>query len=250
MLAIQEVGRSTRGRKLEVPKCALVSWNPDQLFCSMHNNKKLREIQMSLIEFKKEYLDIVKLLNSPAVVGMYRGKEVWAEIEKLMDKVSDGTLVLIDLRQANPLQYVFCQHAFGPLFQALISRKWIRRYMIFQMYNFHKPGFFRGVLKYLGNELPRKESESGFVAAGMYSKLIVGDEEKISFIGNLNTNEQSMLDVVNDSRQITSMKAAEKTHLPGEIVVDALRSLAQKYFIVEHSDKSGQAYYYSYYNYF
>jgi len=203
------------------------------------------------IEFKKEYLDIVKLLNSPAVVGMYRGKEVWIGIEKLMDNVSDGTLALIDLRRANPLQYVFCQYAFGPVFQALISQKWIQKYVIFQMYDFHKPGFFRGILKHLGNDFPRKESETGFVAAGMYAKLIVGDEEKINFIGNLNVNEQIILDVVNNLRQVTSMKAAEKTHLAGEIVVDALRSLAQKYFIVEHSDRTDQVYhYYSFYNYF
>jgi len=119
------------------------------------------------------------------------------------------------------------------------------------MYDFHKPGFFRGVLKYLGSEFPRKECEAGFVAAGMYAKLIVGDEETINFIGNLDANEQTTLDVVNNFRQVTSMKAAEKTGLVGEIVVDALRSLAQKYFIVEHSGKSGQASHYcSFYNYF
>lgn len=205
---------------------------------------------MNNIEFKKEYLDIVKLLNSPAVVGMYRGKEIWTEIEKLIDEISDDTLVLIDLRQANPLQYVFCQHAFGPLFQALKDQRWQHKYVIFQMYDFHKPGFFRGILKHLGSELPRKESESGFVTAGMYAKLIVGDDKKINFIGNLQANEKNLLDVVNECKQITSIKAAEKTGLAGEIVVDALRSLAQKYFIVEHSDKSGQAYhYYSFYNY-
>jgi len=35
-----------------------------------NKNKKTREYIMNVIEFKKEYLDIVKLLNSPAVVGM------------------------------------------------------------------------------------------------------------------------------------------------------------------------------------
>lgn len=206
---------------------------------------------MNVIEFKKEYFDIVKPLNSPVVIGMYRGKEIWTEIEKLIDKISDDTLVLIDLRRANPLQYVFCQHAFGPLFKALKDQRWQHKYVIFQMYDFHKPGFFRGILKHLGSELPRKESESGFVTAGMYAKLIVGDEEKINFIGNLNTNEQTILDVVNEFKQITSMEAAEKTDLAGEIVVDTLRSLVQKYFVVEHVDESSQAYYYySFYNYF
>ena len=204
---------------------------------------------MNNIEFKKEYLDIVRLLNSPAVVGMYRGKEVWAEIEKLMDKVSDGTLILIDLRQASPLQYVFCQHAFGPLFQVLISRKWIRKYVIFRMHDFHKPGFFRGVLKYLGNELPRKESEVGFVSANMYTKLIVGDKDLINFVGNLNENEQIILNVVNNMRDVTVRQVVQESGLTEEVIVDALRALDEKYFIVVA--KSGSMlHYYSFYNYF
>ena len=206
---------------------------------------------MNNIEFEKKNLDIVNLLNSAAVVGIYRGKEIYAEVEKVIDKISDNTLVLIDLRQANPLQYVFCQYAFGPLFQSLKNQRWQHKYVIFHMYDLHKPVFFRGILKYLGRELERKESENGFVAAGMYAKLVVGDDENIEFIGNLQENEEHLLNVVNDCKEITSIKAAEKTGLTGEIVVDALRSLARKYFIVENSDKSDQAYcYYSFYKYF
>ena len=204
---------------------------------------------MGVIEFRKEYLDIVKLLNSPAVVGMYRGREIWTEIETLIDRVTDGTLVLIDLRRANPLQYVFCQHAFGPLFQALISRKWAQKYVIFQMYDFHKPGFFRGVLKYIGNELPRKESEVGFVSANMYTKLIIGDKDLIDFVGNLNENEKIILNVVNDMKDVTVRQVVQQSSLTEEIVVDGLRVLEEKYFIVV--DKSGSApHYYSFYDYF
>jgi len=204
---------------------------------------------MNVIEFKKEYLDIVKLLNSPAVVGMYRGKEIWSDIEKLMDRVTDGTLVLIDLRRANPLHYVFCQYAFGPLFESLMSRKWAQKYVIFQMYDFHKPGFFRGVLKYLGKELPRKKSEAGFVSANMYTKLIIGDEELINFVGNLDKNEQIILKVVNDMLSVTVRQVVQQSGLTEEIIVDGLRALEERYFIVV--DKSGSVpYYYSFYNYF
>ena len=204
---------------------------------------------MSVVEFKKEYLDIVKLLNSPAVVGMYRGIEIWTEIEKFMENVSDGTLILIDLRRANPLQYVFCQHAFGPLFQALMDRKWIQKYVIFKMYNFHKPGFFRGILKHLGSEYPRKESEAGFISANMHTKLIVGDKDLINFIGNLNANEQIILKVVNDMRDVTVRQVVQESGLTEEAIVDGLRVLEEKYFIVV--DKSGSVpHYYSFYNYF
>ena len=106
-------------------------------------------MEIDNMEFRKEYINIVEFLNSYAVVGMYRGEETWNEIERVMNEVPDYVLVLIDLRQANPLQYVFCQYAFGPLFQAFKNNEWRHKYTIFQMYDFHQPGFFRGVLKYL-----------------------------------------------------------------------------------------------------
>ena len=100
------------------------------------------------MKFREKYkFNIVEILNSYAVVGMYRGEETWNEIERVMNEVPDYVLVLIDLRQANPLQYVFCQYAFGPLFQAFNSNSWQRKYTIFQMHDFHQPGFFRGVMK-------------------------------------------------------------------------------------------------------
>jgi hypothetical protein len=205
---------------------------------------------MGTVEFKKECLDIVNLLNSPAVVGTYRGKEAWTQIEKTMDEVSDGVLVLIDLRKANPLQYVFCQHAFGPLFQALKNKRWQRKYIIFQMHNFHQPGFFRGVLKYLGTELPRKESRIGFISERLYAKLVVGDEKLIDFVGKLDENEKVILNVINEVREVTVRKVVEKTNLSEEKIVDALRSLVQKYFIVGPFDESDLLpHYYSFYNY-
>lgn len=204
------------------------------------------------IKFEKENLDVVKLLHSHAVVGMYRGREIWYEIENLMNKVKDGTLVLIDLRMAYPLQYVFCQHAFGPLFEASEGRKWAQKYIIFQMQDFHKPAFFRGILKHIEKtELPRKESEAGFVSADMYTKLILGDTNLIDFKGNLKEYEQKILDVVNRERKIAAKGMAQKSRLTEEIVVDGLRSLEEKHFIVVDRDRSGTVpIYCSFYNYF
>lgn len=204
------------------------------------------------MEFHKGDIDVVSLLGSTAMVGMYRGKEAWGEVEKQMDEVADNTLVLIDIRRANPLQYEFCQYAFGPLFEALNSGRWLRKYVIFQMYDFHKPGFFRGVLKHLGTELPRKESEKGFVSAGFYAKLVVGDDELISFVGSLSENQQRILHVVDEMREVIAGQAVEKSDLSVEIVVDALRFLVMKYFVVGPDVQLDPTphYYYSFYKYF
>jgi len=205
---------------------------------------------MNAIEFKKEYVDIVKLLNSTIAVGDYRGHEVWTKIEKLMNSVSDGTLVLVDLRKAIYLNSRFCGRAFGPMFRSSKNQKWPCKYVLFQMYNFLRSVFFYGIMKYLGTELPRKESESGFISTGMYVKLMIGDEELIHFVGNLNENEKTILNVVNDFQKVTSGQIVKKTGLAAETAVDALRSLEQKYFVIEHSSKDGKVFhYFSFYNY-
>ena len=162
------------------------------------------------LQFPKTQVDVVGLLNSAAMVGMYRGKEVWSEVEKEMNVVLDNSMVMIDIREANPLQYEFCQYAFGPLFNALNKGRWPHKYVIFRMYDFHKPGFFRGVLKDLGTELPRRESEDGFASAGFYTKLIVGDKDVISFVGNLNENKSRTLAVINDMKDATAKQVVEK----------------------------------------
>lgn len=203
---------------------------------------------MNDIEFKKEYVDIVNLLNSTIAVGAYRGQEVWTKIEKLMDRVPDGTLVLIDLRHVIWFDSAFCELGFGPMFHALKNKRWLHKYVIFQMYSFLKLVFFRGILKHFGAELPRKESESGFISAAMYAKLIIGDEELVDFVGKLNANEQTILDAVNNLRRVTSVQVVEKTGLSAEIVVDVLRSLAKKYFVLEHNEAC-QVLYYSFNNY-
>ena len=205
---------------------------------------------MGSIGFKKEYINIVEILKSTIALGPYRGHEVWTEIEALMDRVLDHTLALIDLRKVIWFDSAFFQPAFGPIFQALADGRWPRKYIIFQIHDIHKPGFFQGILKSFGKDIPRKKSECEFVAVGMYTKLIIGDEESISFVGHLSTSENAILDIVNSLRQTTPGQVMAKSGLAQETVFDIFRSLAQKYFIVEYSDEYDQGYhYYSFYNY-
>ena len=204
------------------------------------------------LQFSKIEVDIAGLLNSAAMVGMYRGKEVWGEVEKEMNEVLDYSMVMIDIRGANPLQYEFCQYAFGPLFNELNRGAWPHKYVIFKMYDFHKPGFFRGVLKDLGTELPRRESEDGFVSAGFYAKLIVGDIDNIIFVGkeNLNEAQSRTLDVLNDMKDATARQVVEKLNSPEEVIVDSLRFLVEKKFVVGPYDQgNGTPHYYSLYKY-
>ena len=203
-------------------------------------------------KFERKDFDIVELLNSFAVVGMYRGQEVWSVLETFLEQASDGILVLVNVERANPLDYEFCRYAFGPLFEALNNQRWPHKYVMFQMHDFHRPGFFHGVLKHLNIEIPSfKESEKGFCSAGMYAKLYNNKNKKIDFIGQLEIDERKVCDVVNDMKKVTVRQVVEKSGLSEENVVYALDALMKKYFVVRLRNESDSVlHYYSFYNYF
>ena len=118
------------------------------------------------------------------------------------------------------------------------------------MHDFHKLGFFQGILKSFDIDVLREKSESEFISVDMCAKLILGDEESINFVGKLKASEKAILEVVNNLKQANAEQVIEESGLKPEDVVDALRSLVKKYFIVEHSDESDQeCHYYSFYNY-
>lgn len=201
-------------------------------------------------KFPMRIINVDEVLRSPIMVGQYRGEEVWGEVENTMEAVSPRTLVLIDIRKAMPLQYTFCQYAFGPLLEALHSNRWKDKYVMFQMYDFHRTGFFRGILKHLRVDLPRKESEREFVAAGFYLKLVIGDKRLITFAGNLTENQEQALLAVNELKEITSRQVIDKLSVSEESVVDALRFLVSKHLIVSHEPrKDSTPKYYSFYEY-
>ncbi len=205
---------------------------------------------MKNIEFKINYIDIVRLLNSPVVLGEYRGREVWLEINNQIESLPDGTLVWIDIEQALFINTAFFEPAFGPIFKTSERESWLRKYVMFQMKDMHKPGFYQGVLKYCGKDVPRREAEAQFINSEMYAKVIEGKRNQINFVGNLDNNEHEILDVVNKIGEANAKQVVEVSNLTEEITVDTLRSLRDKHFIVEHENKSNKkCHYYSFYKY-
>ncbi len=199
---------------------------------------------MAGLEFRKEQFDIVTILNSTIAVGVYRGHETWTALQKVMDTIPDGTLILIDLRRVIWFHSAFCEPAFGPVFEALKDHKWRNKYLVFQIPYFHKTGFFQGVLKYLKYDVPRREAENQFVSAGMYAKLIE-DDASINFVGRLSDDETTILAVVNKKQAVTANEVVQESQLSAEVVVDSLRSLEDKYFVAKFASE----HYYSFYNY-
>ncbi len=204
---------------------------------------------MNPVEFKKQHVDIVDILNSNIALGPFRGDEICAELRSLIDTSMDETMMEIDLRRIIWLNTAFCQPAFGLIFENLKARLWSRKYLLFRMNDYHKPGFFQGILKHFDIDVPRKGAESKFISENMYTKIMIGNKNSIEFIGELTEAERNILDVINNLHKADANIIVQKSNLSFEIVAESLLSLEGKYFIVKFEKADQGIQYYSFNNY-
>lgn len=200
--------------------------------------------------FKKKQYDIVQVLHTSTLSGETTGNKIWVAIEKILYEIPDETLIVIDISRCISLEYTFCQYAFGPLFHALENKCFQGKYVIFQMNDYHQPGFFLGVMCHFIAKFPSEESREKFISANKYAKLI-NNIGNIDFVGKLEQNENTILDVVNRMGEITVEKVMVETGMPAETIVRNLYMLVQKYFILGPFDKTNSPpIYYSFKKYF
>jgi hypothetical protein len=201
------------------------------------------------MEQKLIAIDIIQnVLQSSVAVGRYRGEEVWKILDDQVKKITPTSLLVVDIRKANPLQYNFCQYAFGPLLKMLQENKNENIPILFQMHEHHKSCFFRGVLKHIDKSLPRSESEKAFVDAGMFTMIMLDGKNEIQYISNLSSLENEILSFVNELKSISEREIIEaKKERQPALIIDSLRSLNKKGFIVHLKNESDQ--YHSIYHY-
>ena len=201
-------------------------------------------------DFVKKYYDIAQVSNAAQITGENAGSKLWDAIEKVMNETPDETLIIIDLYKCTVLDYNFCKCAFGPLFQTLENKCFSKKYVLFQINDYHQPVFFRGVMWHFNFEFHSEVAREKFISSNKYVKLI-DNAGKINFIGKLEENENIVLDVVNKMGEITVENVMEETGLPAEVIVHNLNSLVEKYFIVgPFVKKSSKPIYYSFKKYF
>lgn len=204
-----------------------------------------------MIDFSNVFnFNITELLNSPIALGEIRGDEIWLELDKYIDGVPDGSLILINLRDATWIDTAFCVRAFGPLFKAFIDKRWSCKYVIFKMLTNTNRNLFQGILRFIGKDVKRKEAEEEFISAELYTKIMVESDELISFIGNLDHNERTILTIVNKVKDTTALNIAHETNISIETVVKTLDSFIDKYFIIlDENNLTHDKHYLSFYNF-
>lgn len=189
---------------------------------------------------EKISIDIIKnVLQSPAAVGRYRGHEVSEFLNLQIKTILPKSILIIDIREANPLQYNFCQFAFGPLLKMIQKNKSENIPTIFQMQEHHRPFFFRGVIKYIDKSISRSASEQAFIQSGMFTMLMLEGKNTIEYIANLNFIELEILNFVNESSIISEREIIKaKKKIQAANIIDALRTLNKMGFIIHHNNSN------------
>lgn len=206
------------------------------------------------IPFPQKTIDIIEnVLQSPMATGSYRGEEVSETLNNTIKSLDTHELLVIDICKAFPLEYSFCEYAFGPLLKKLNENKAENKLIIFHLLKDDEFCFFRGVLKHIDSSIPRHGSissaKSAFIESGMFLMMKYDNNNEIQYIAKLLKIEQEILTFVNEKEAVSGRGIIEaKKEFESETIVDSIRSLKQKGFIVQLEDGDDQ--YYSIYKYF
>ncbi len=186
-------------------------------------------------------IDIVEdIIKASYTGGRYKGEEVYKLLIGIITNLTPSSLLLIDFQKANPLDYVFCQYAFGPIIHAIQENN---KPTIFKMKLIHKRCFYRGILKHVDRTLPRnttiEETEKIFLGTGLSTMIETGGMENIEFIGNLNSIDKSILKFINESHSVTERDIIDaiEEFQPNKII-ESLSSLNKKGFIINPKNGS------------
>jgi len=184
-------------------------------------------------------IDIVQdIIKTPYTGGRYKGEEVETVLKSRLSRLKASSLLILDFQKANPLDYVFCQYAFGPIIKEIQENS---KPTIFKMQPLHKRCFYRGILKHIDKSLPRnstaEESRNIFLSAGLYTIIEADGPEDIEFIGSLTDDESTILSFINERKSVSEREIirAQEMLQPRKIV-DSLKSLNKKGFILSPAD--------------
>lgn len=186
-------------------------------------------------------IDIVRdIIKASYTGGRYKGEEVSSLLNNKVSQLTPSSLLIVDFQKANPLDYVFCQYAFGPILKEIQENN---KPTIFKMQPLHKRCFYRGVLKHIDRSLPRntslEESEKLFLGAELFTMIGTDGTATIDFIGKLDTEENVILKFINEKHSVSERDIIdEQKELQPTKIIDSLKSLNKKGFILNPKDGS------------
>jgi hypothetical protein len=190
--------------------------------------------KVEFMEFKDSFIDVNELLNSNIAIGVYRGEEFSDKVFSKIDNTPVNILTTIDFTTPQFIDTAFFKLAVGPIMDKLKSSKYNNKYLLFKINNIDRNLLFAGIMSYFEIKTKLNNAEEIFVSKDFSIKLLIGNSKNINYIGKLNEHESLILDTIDKIKEATIGLIQEKTKLEANIIVDNVRSLRDKYFLIEH----------------
>lgn len=177
-------------------------------------------------------IDIIdEILIRPEALNSYLGQEVNGFLADQLDKIKVPTLINIDLRKANPIDYSFTKDAFGTFYQRVTFDETIDS--VFYLNNSQVKSLYWGLLEFEMRKLNGVgDYENEFKISN--SIKISTEKKDLQFVSNFKEIELKILNFINSCNTITDKDLYLYFTSEGisyDDIIDSIRSLRAKKFI-------------------
>ena len=169
-------------------------------------------------------------------VALHRiGQISYDYLIKEISKCKDSTLFVIDLSEANPIDYKFCEIAFGEIYKNSIKNKKLD--FVFKSDKFQLRELITGILDYykISRNYNTKEIDV-FKENNLYLKNIFPNKNNLEFISNLSEDHYEVLRFINKKITVTSIEIQNSITETPDITMPILNKLVEAKFILREEE--------------
>ena len=178
------------------------------------------------------------ILTEPMAMGPRLGKEVNSVLNKMFDSYTELTLVHLNLRDSNPIDYLFTREAVRTIFSETNTSSHLD-IIYYVESTYQRWNLIKGILYAINPDFsPEGSIEEQFLRQNLHMKLSISNQ--IDFLANLSDNEKNILDEINKQKSIKTYDLIElfKSKIEVHEITSAIADLKSKKFVYCVGDKT------------
>jgi hypothetical protein len=195
------------------------------------------------MELKK--FNIAIEMKTRTLLGEILGEKTSLKLSNYFGNMPDDSTLLIDITEANVIDYHFCATSIGPLFKSVQNSKYKRKHIIIKIDPDQISNLLAGLSWYLYKERTEADSLTFFKEKNLSIKLLNSQENRIEFIGNIDKLQNQILSIINKKMEISANDIAKTINKTVEETIEKLNGLIKLSFIFK-KEKETEVFYCSF----
>jgi hypothetical protein len=187
----------------------------------------------------KKEINVINILSSSFALHRFGGK-VNLFIKENIPEVKEPTLVLINLRGLDPLDYEFIDLAFSDIFLSSLTNDNI--FLAFISNKWEKEELLTGIIHIMKIKGTAGQSDDELLIKNGINLIIVDEDDKVTYLSALDEMHLNVLKVIETVETIASSEIQEKFSLNAEQTTDILGNLLKSKFIYKTYASSSPLY--------